>query len=327
MTTTYQAFVTDGSGTGRLEERSRDQLPDQDVTIQVHYSSINYKDGLALQEKSKVASSYPMVPGIDMAGEVVQDRSGTFQAGDLVIATSYDIGTAQDGGFAELACVPAEWVLPLPEGLTLEEAMTAGTAGLTAAMGIIKLERQGMTPEQGPVLVTGATGGVGSMACAMLAGKGYHVTASTGKEHEHAYLRGLGVTDIIDRRELDPDKDRPLYAEQWAYAVDATGGRPLAVVLASLKRGGAAAAAGLTAGTDLPVTVMPFILRGVDLLGIDSGYGGMDLRKEAWRRIGADLKPQSMKEILTIITPDELEEKLQTILNGEAKGRMVVRMK
>ncbi|TVP84822.1 MAG: acryloyl-CoA reductase [Alkalicoccus sp.] len=327
MTKTFRAFITDGDKSGRIAERTMDELPKGEVTVKVHYSGVNYKDGLALDASTKVAKDYPIVPGIDLSGEVAASDTEAFQPGDKVIVTSFELGVGHDGGYSEYARVPAAWVVPLPEGLTLREAMIIGTAGFTAALSVHRLEERGTTPEDGPVLVTGATGGVGSMAVAMLAKRGYHVTASTGKQSEHEYLKNLGAAEIISREEVTPEKLRPLQKQRWAAAVDPTGGKPLASVLSSLKQGGAVAASGLTAGVELPATVMPFILRGIDLLGIDSGFCPMALRQKVWERAAGDLKPEHLEDIADEISFDELEQSLKDILDNKVRGRKLLKMK
>ena len=235
--------------------------------------------------------SYPIVPGIDLAGIVTASDDPRYREGDPVLVTGYDLGVSHDGGYSEYARVPAEWIVPLPQGLTLHEAMVYGTAGFTAALSIQRLEAHGLTPDRGPVLVTGATGGVGGLAIAMLAARGYEVSAGTGKPGQHDYLKMLGASAIIDRSDLSPEKIRPLDRQRWAAAVDAVGGRSLAYILSSIQYGGAAAVSGLAGGTDLPTSVYPFILRGVNLLGIDSVYCPMDERLRVWQRMADDLKP------------------------------------
>jgi len=264
-----------------------------------------------------------MVPGIDLAG-VLLEAAGDLPAGTEVIAHGYDIGVAQHGGFAQYARVKPEWIVPLPKGLTTREAMIVGTAGFTAAMSVIALQHYGITPANGPVLVTGATGGVGSTAVAMLAGLGFTVVASTGKPSESGWLTELGASSIIDRAELAEPGKRPLESTVWAAAVDCVGGVPLANVLKKIHYGGAVAASGLTAGNDLPTTVLPFILRGVSLLGIDSVMAPIAQRCEVWGRIATDLKPAGLASIGHDIGLDDLDGVLTGILAGEAKGRSVV---
>ncbi|MGM8212170.1 NADPH:quinone oxidoreductase family protein [Virgibacillus sp. W0430] len=301
-----------------------DDLPDGEVIVRVSYSSVNYKDGLATIPDGKIVKSFPHIPGIDLAGVVVQSEDARFKQGDEVIATSYEIGVSHFGGFSEYARIPGAWVVPLPEGLSLKEAMIYGTAGFTAALSIQRLEDNGITPESGPVLVTGATGGVGSLATAMLAKRGYNVTASTGKDSEHAYLKSLGAEEIIQRSALQTDKVKPLDKQRWAAAVDPVGGSSLAYVLSSIKYGGSVAVTGLTGGTKVPTSVFPFILRGINLLGIDSVYCPMNVREKLWRRMATDLKPKQLDSISTEIDLNQLPHTLSDILVGKTKGRMVL---
>jgi len=326
MTQIFKAFLVKENGEATIVERTLEELPEGEVTIRVHYSGVNFKDGLALNPKSKVAQKFPHVPGIDLAGEVIDSKDSTFQLGDLVIVTSYELGMGHDGGFSEYARVPAKWVVPLPKGLTTKEAMIIGTAGFTAALSIHRLEQRGLTPEDEPILVTGATGGVGSMAVSMLSKRGYSVTASTGKKTEHSYLKMIGANEIINREEVTPEKIKPLQVQRWAAAIDPTGGKPLASILSATKHGGAVAVSGLTAGVEIPTTVMPFILRGVDLLGIDSGYCPFTLRQKVWERTANDLKPDHLDEIATEISLEQLPEALNAILQGTVRGRYLVKL-
>lgn len=310
--------------TTEIVNRTEADLPEGDVTVKVAYSSVNYKDGLATVSKSKVVPQYPIVPGIDLAGTVVDSSNERYEEGDQVIVTSYELGVSHDGGFSEYARVNSDWIVPLPEGMTLKEAMTFGTAGFTAALSVHKLEQNGLTPEDGPVLVQGATGGVGSMAVAMLSKRGFNVVASTGKESEADFLRSIGASDVIGREDVTPEKVKPLQKQTWAAAVDPVGGKPLASVLSSLKYGGAVAVSGLTAGVEIPTTVMPFILRGVDLLGVDSVYCPMETRKKVWQRIATDLKPNQLNTIEREISLEELPHTLSDILQSNVKGRTIV---
>src|SRR5699024_6038414 len=256
----FRALVVDkdeSEFTVNLSDLTIDDLPEGDVLIKVAYSSINYKDGLAAIPDGKIVSDYPFVPGIDLAGTVVSSTDSRFKEGDDVIATSYEIGVSHYGGYSEYARIPADWIVPLPEGLTLKEAMTYGTAGFTAALSIHQLEHNGLTPEDGQVLVTGATGGVGSSAVAMLKKRGYDVVASTGKKREHDYLRKLGASEIISREDLQPEKIRPLDKQRWAGAVDPVGGKTLAYILSTTKYRGSVAVTGLTGGPKVPTTVFP----------------------------------------------------------------------
>lgn len=330
MADTYRALVVEKAGEGvnvAIKELPLSELPPGEVTIRVAYSTVNYKDGLALIPNGRILRSYPMVPGIDLSGTVVDSTDARFAPGDRVLITGYDLGVSHPGGFAEYARVPADWVVKLPEGLSLREAMALGTAGFTAALSVHRLEQHGLRPEQGPVLVSGATGGVGSTAVAMLAGLGYTVAASTGKASEHAYLRALGAAEILSREEVSAPSERPLERERWAAGVDPVGGNTLAYMLRTLKYGGAVAASGLTGGSALHTTVMPFILRGVSLLGIDSVYCPMPLRLQLWQRLASDLKPRGLAEsIAHEVTLDAVPEIGARILRGEVRGRTVVRI-
>jgi acrylyl-CoA reductase (NADPH) len=278
---------------------------------------------LAATPAGKVARISPIVPGVDLAGVLVDDAPG-MPAGTAVLAHGYDLGVSRHGGFARYARVPHGWLVALPNGLTPREAMIVGTAGFTAALSVIALQEHGVTPARGPVLVTGATGGVGSTAVAMLAGLGYEVVASTGKPAAGDFLRGLGATSIIDRAELASESARPLESTVWAGAVDCVGGMTLANTLKRIHYGGSVAASGLTGGSALPATVLPFILRGVNLLGIDSVMTPIDRRRAVWERIASDLKPVGLAAIGHDITLGGLDAALTAILQGEATGRSVV---
>lgn len=306
---------------------SMDDLPKADVQIKVHYSSVNYKDGLASIPNGKIVRSYPFIPGIDLAGVVVASEDPRFREGDEVIATSYEIGVSHYGGYSEYANVPGDWVVPLPKGLTLKEAMVFGTAGFTAALSVHRLEENGVSPEKGKVLVTGATGGVGSIAVSILAKRGYHVVASTGKESEHDYLYKLGAKEAVSREEVAGEKISALDKQLWQAAVDPVGGKTLAAVLSKLHYNGSAAVSGLTGGTDVPTTVFPFILRGINLLGIDSVYCPMELRKVIWNRLATDLKPDCLEDFIDEeISLDQLPNALSKILASQMRGRVIVRL-
>ncbi|WP_100397780.1 NADPH:quinone oxidoreductase family protein [Bacillus sp. FJAT-44742] len=327
----FKALVVDKSGdeevSVNVKELQQDDLPAGDVLIKVHYSSVNFKDGLAATKNGNIVSSYPMVPGIDLAGVVESSDSSSFSKGDKVIVTSYDLGVDHFGGYSEYARVPSEWVVPLPQGLSLKEAMIFGTAGFTAGLSVIRLQEEGVTPEDGPVLVSGATGGVGSMAVAMLAKLGYEVVASTGKESEHNYLKELGASEIVSREELNPEKIRPLDKQRWAGAVDPVGGETLSYILSTVKYGGAVAVSGLTGGTKVPTSVFPFILRGVNLVGIDSVHCPMERRKNVWERLAGDLKVEDLLETIEdTITLEELPDTLSEILQAKVRGRKVVEL-
>ena len=324
----FDAFVVNKTAdtfTAGTQKLSLDDLPPGEVTIRVEYSGVNYKDGLASIPDGRVARVYPLVPGIDMAGVVEASEDARFRPGDAVIAQSFDIGVGRHGGFAGYARVPADWTFPLPDGLTAREAMALGTAGFTAALSIVKLEEQGLRPDGGPVLVSGATGGVGSIAVSMLAGLGYEVAASTGKAAEHEYLHALGASEILSREEVSAKSERPLEQERWAACIDPVGGDTLAYMLRTTKRAGAIASSGLTGGSALQTTVLPFILRGVSVLGIDSAFAPMPLRTRVWGRMATDLKPKHLSEsIAREVNLDTLPAALAAILRGEVRGRTVV---
>ncbi len=329
MSATFRAFVVNKTAeqfTAQVQTLTQDDLPPGEVLIHVAYSSVNYKDALACTPDGKVVRSYPFVPGIDLAGVVVESSDERFHVGDEVIATSYDLGVSHYGGFSEYARVRANWVVPLPQGLTLKEAMALGTAGFEAALAVHQLEKNGLTPERGPVLVTGATGGVGSIAVNILARLGHTVAASTGKQTEHAYLKELGASTILSREEVSAESNRPLEKELWAGSVDSVGGATLAYLIRTTKYGGSIAACGLTGGTTVNTTVFPFLLRGVNLLGIDSVFCPMGLRRELWQRLASDLKPTKLDSISREVTLDELPQVTAALLKGGVKGRTVVRL-
>lgn len=296
------------------------------VWVEVHYSSVNYKDGLAATPKGRVARISPIIPGVDLAGVLLED-AGDIAAGTEVIVHGLGLGEIRNGGFAEYAQVPPEWVVALPAGLSMHDSMTLGTAGFTAALSVIALQDHGVGPDSGPVLVTGATGGVGSTAVDMLARNGYHVVASTGKPSEAGFLTGLGAAEVVDRAELSEATARPLETPQFAAAIDCVGGVTLANILKRLEYGGCVAASGLTGGANLETTVMPFILRGVHLVGIDSVQLPMDRRVAAWHRVAADLRPNGLDAIAVDITLDDLDRVLTGILDGRTVGRNVVSLR
>ncbi|MHA6530004.1 acrylyl-CoA reductase family protein [Paenibacillus sp. BAC0078] len=325
----FQALVVDKSETFSVAVKpvTLAELPAGEVLIQVAYSSVNYKDGLASIPNGNILRNYPFIPGIDLSGTVVSSADPRFHEGQSVIATSYGIGVSHFGGFSEYARIPAEWVVPLPEGLTLREAMIYGTAGFTAALSIQALEDHGAAPDKGKVLVTGATGGVGGSAVAMLAKKGYHVAASTGRTEEAGYLQALGAAEVLSREDVSGGAGKPLDKQLWQAAVDSVGGAPLAAVLSKIAYGGSVAASGLTAGTAVPTTVLPFILRGVNLLGIDSVSCPMELRMKIWGRMATDLKPDSLEALVDREIPlSELPSALEDILKSGTRGRVLVRL-
>lgn len=311
----------------KVQQLTMEDLPEGEVLIRVHYSSVNYKDSLATIPNGNIVSTYPFVPGIDLAGVVVSSEDTRFREGDEVIATSYEIGMSHLGGYSEYARIPTKWIVPLPDGLTLKEAMIIGTAGFTAALSVQRLEENNVSPNKGKVLVTGATGGVGSFAVSILSTLGYLVEASTGKDSEHEYLKKLGATSIISRQEVYDGKLKALDKQKWAAAIDPVGGEPLASVLSQIQYGGSVAVSGLTAGAKLPTTVFPFILRGVNLLGIDSVYCPMDTRLLIWKRLATDFKPKNLEELIQKeVTLQQLPEVLPTLLQGEVRGRIIVNL-
>ena len=326
----FQAFVLRQDENRKvlaaMEPLTVDQLDAGEVLIEVAYSSVNYKDALAATGAGKIIRRFPCVGGIDMSGTVVESADPRFKPGDAVIATSYDIGVAHHGGYAQYARVPAGWVVPLPDGLSLFDAMALGTAGFTAALGIVRMEDNGLAPANGPVIVTGASGGVGGLAIDMLAGLGYHVVALTGKAHEEAYLKDLGAAEIKLRDTIDPAKTRPLDVGLWAGAVDNVGGDILAWVLSTMKQAGTVASIGNAQSIKLDTTVFPFILRGVSLLGIDSGYMGFPTRQRVWDRLATDLKPRHLAAVTRTIDFDALPAAFDDFIQGRVKGRTVVRI-
>jgi acrylyl-CoA reductase (NADPH) len=321
----FRAFVAtqrDDEVERGLTTLGEDDLPEGEVTIKVGWSSVNYKDALATIPGGGVARISPLVPGIDLAGEVV-DGEGT---GDEVVVHGYDMGVAHHGGYAEYARVPADWVVPLPDGLDGRQAMGLGTAGYTAALSVHQLEEHGLEPGNGPVLVAGATGGVGSVAVSILAHRGYEVVAATGKDGEHDFLRALGADEIIGRDEVTSESKRPLESTRWAGAVDPVGGAATAYILRTLKPGAAVALSGLTAGVGLQTTVLPFVLRGVSCLGVDSVTTPIETRRELWRRLADDLRPPGLDDLIREVSLDEVEPALDAVKAGQARGRTVVRV-
>jgi acrylyl-CoA reductase (NADPH) len=323
---TFRAFVarTDDDVFRRgVETMSADALGEGDVLVRVDRSSVNYKDALAASAQGRVARISPLVVGVDLAGEVIESSSEEFAPGDAVLASGYDLGVAHHGGFSELARVPAEWLVHMPAGMDAATAMTIGTAGYTAALSVLALEAHGLAPGRGPVLVTGATGGVGSMAVSLLAGVGHEVVASTGKADAEHWLHALGASSVIDRAEL-AEPAKPLMPATYAGAVDCVGGATLSGVLARLAPGAAVAASGNTGGAQLETTVMPFILRGVSLLGIDSVATPIARRREVWRRLATDMRPRGLEAVCRHVTLSEVERALDEIARGEVTGRYVV---
>ena len=314
----------DDSGySAQMSQIEEQQLPEGDVLIQVDYSTLNYKDSLAITGASPVVRNFPMVPGIDFAGTVEHSDHADFKAGDQVVLNGFGVGEGHWGGLAQKARVKGDWLVPLPSAFTPKQAMTIGTAGYTAMLCVMALEQQGVNPDQGEILVTGAAGGVGSVAISLLAKLGYNVVASSGRPEEKDYLLSLGATQVMDRNELS-EKGRPLAKERWAGAVDVAGSHTLANICASMKYGGTVAACGLAQGYDLPATVMPFILRGVTLAGIDSVYRPKADRIAAWNRLAEDLDLTHLDAIMTEITLGQALETAQEQMQGLTRGRFVV---
>lgn len=325
----FKALVlteTDGKVSAQFETLDDSRLPDGDVTVAVEYSTLNYKDGMVLSGIGRLVRTYPHVPGIDFAGTVVESASPKFKAGDKVVLTGWRVGEMHWGGFAERARVRADWLVALPAALTARQAMAVGTAGFTAMLAVIALERHGLKPGAGEVLVTGAAGGVGSTAVAVLAKLGYQVVASTGRPEQGDYLKALGAAELIDRAALAEKPTRPLDRERWAGAVDAVGGNTLATLLTQLKYMASVAACGLAGGSDLPATVIPFLLRGVNLLGIDSVMCPYEPRVEAWQRVARDLPLDKLESIIDEVSFDALPGLAKKILAGGVRGRTVVKI-
>jgi acrylyl-CoA reductase (NADPH) len=329
----FAAFVverTDTDGAGGIETGvrtlSQHDLPDEAVLVAVDWSAVNYKDGMVTQPGNRVARINPLVPGVDLVGTVVASADSTIAPGSQVIVHGYDLGVAHHGGFAQLARVPADWVVPLPDGLDARQAATIGTAGFTAALSLHRLETRGLRPGDGPVVVTGATGGVGSMAVTLLASRGYEVVASTGKAHEAAYLRELGAASIIDRADLLQASTRTLGPERWAGAVDCVGGPTLAAILRTLRYGAAVAASGLTGGSALETSVFPFIVRDVTLIGVDTVSTAIDERRRVWAELATAFPPARLAGMVRDeVGLADLGPVLERIQAGEARGRTLVR--
>ena len=315
---------TDGTYTRRITEKSLDDLPAGEVLVRVHYSSLNYKDGLSATGHRGVTKRYPHTPGVDAAGVVEESLSEAFQPGDQVIVTSYDLGMNTPGGFGQYIRVPAGWVVPLPENLSPKESMAYGSAGLTAGFCIFKLQEHSVTPELGEILVTGATGGVGSFAVAMLAQIGYQVVAVTGKMDEKQFLIDLGAKEVISRDEATDTSGKPLLKGRWAGVVDAVGGEILSTAIRSTKLHGAVTCCGNVASPDLPINVYPFILRGISLVGIDSQSFPMTFRRQTWEKIASEWKLDNLDRQTSVCSLEELNSEIDRILAGKQKGRVIV---
>lgn len=316
----------DGKVSANLVDLDPSALPEGDVTVAVDYSTINYKDGLVLGGLGGLVRNYPHVPGIDFAGSVLESQNDTFKAGDKVVLTGWRVGEAHWGGYAEQARVKSEWLVPLPNGLSTRQAMAIGTAGMAAMLGVLALEDAGMKKEDGPVLVTGAAGGVGSIACALLAATGYEVDAVTGRESSAEHLRSLGVTNIIPRSEIETPNGKPLNKEKWIGCVDSVGGAMLSNILTQMKYSASVAAIGLAGGAALETTVIPFLLRGVNLLGIDSVMCPSEKRSRAWQRLAADLPLDKLEAMIDEVDLADVPALGPVILGGQIQGRTVVRV-
>lgn len=310
--------------TREIVTRKIDELPAGELVVKVHYSSLNYKDALSATGNPGVTRSFPHTPGIDAAGEVVLCEDDRFKPGDRVIVTSYDLGMETAGGFGQMIRVPSAWAVPLPEGLSIRESMMLGTAGLTAALSILELVENGVTPERGPVLVTGATGGVGSLAAAILAKAGFYVTAATGKLKEADYLKELGVARVIKRSDVLEGSERPMMKPRWAGVVDCVGGETLSAAIKASKYDGVVTCCGLVGSADLPVNVFPFILRGVRLIGIDSAECPMARRMMVWQRLADEWKPDRLGEMVDEVRLNGLEERITGMLKGLLTRRVLV---
>jgi acrylyl-CoA reductase (NADPH) len=326
--TTFKALVVtkgeDKQFTRTIQERMIEELPPGDLLVRVRYSSLNYKDALSATGHPGVTRQFPHTPGIDAAGEVVSCPSGRFSPGQQVLITGYDLGMETDGGWGGYIRIPAEWAVALPAGLDLRESMVIGTAGFTAALSVLKLEQAGVKPGDGEVLVTGATGGVGSIAVAILAKAGYRIVAATGKSSDEPFLLTLGAAEVITREQLTEGVERPMLKERWAGVVDVVGGEMLVAALKSTRYGGAVTCCGLVGSTDLAMTIYPFILRGVSLIGIDSVNCPMEPRLQVWERLAGAWRLEHLAAIAHEVTLEELEGQIQTILQGNMRGRVVV---
>jgi acrylyl-CoA reductase (NADPH) len=322
----FRIFSEEGKVQARLVDLELDELDPGEVVIRTAWSSVNFKDALAATGTGKIIRRFPCVGGVDGCGTVVSSSDARFKPGDSVICTSYDVGVSHDGGYAEFMRVPAAWVVPLPRGMSLYESMALGTAGYTAGLAVVRMEHEGLKPANGPVIVTGATGGVGSVAIDILAGAGYHVVALTGKESETDYLKALGAKEVMLRTSLDLSKIKPLDKATWAGAVDNLGGDVLSWLAGTMQVGGALASIGLAASHTFNTTVMPFILRGVSLLGVDSVNTPMPLRQTVWERLATDLKPRHLETMTTNVGLDQLPAVFERILKAQIKGRTVVKL-
>lgn len=322
----YRIHEEGGKVSARFESLRLEDLSAGEVVARVAYSGVNYKDALAATGAGRIIRRFPCVGGIDLSGTVEQSSDARFKPGDAVIATSYDLGVSHDGGYAQYARIPADWVVPLPAGLSLFEAMALGTAGYTAALGIVRMERNGLKPDNGPVVVSGATGGVGSIAIDILARLGFEVTALTGKADQSDYLKSLGAREVMLRSSLNLDRIKPLDRALWAGAVDNLGGPVLSWIVSTMRPWGTIASIGLAASMELKTTVAPFILRGACLLGIDSAHTPMPVRSEVWRRLASDMKPRHLDAMTRTVSFDQLASAFQPLIDAQVCGRTVVKI-
>lgn len=325
----FKALVVEKTEEGQfirhIRDRYMDGLPPGDLVVRVRYSSLNYKDALSATGNPGVTRQFPHTPGIDAAGEVLSCENGPFKVGDKVVITGYDLGMETDGGWGEVIRIPSSWAVRLPAGLTEQEGMILGTAGFTAALSVFKLVQAGVKPSDGDILVTGATGGVGSIAVSILAKAGYRVVAATGKSADEQFLRTLGAAEIIPRGEVTTGLERPMMKERWVGCVDAVGGDMLAAAIKATRYGGVVTCCGLVGSAELPINVFPFILRGVSLLGIDSVKCPAGLRLQVWEKLAGEWKPGQLHNVVTEVSLEGLEEKIQAILRGEIRGRVLVK--
>ncbi|HKK38701.1 MAG TPA: YhdH/YhfP family quinone oxidoreductase [Cryomorphaceae bacterium] len=326
---TYRALVVREEGdefSRQVEEVPLSFLPEGEVLIKVSYAGLNYKDALSAAGHKGVTRKYPHTPGVDASGVVEKSSSSEFSPGQEVIVTSFDLGMNTKGGFAEYISVPAGWVVPLPEGLTLKDAMIMGTAAFTAALALHKMEKSGQNPEMGELVVTGASGGVGSMAVAILAKRGYRVIASSGKQEHYAWLKSIGAKRCISREEANDESGRPLMAAKWAGGIDTVGGNTLATLIKSCRKEGSVAVCGLVGSHELQTTVYPFILNGVNVLGVDSAETPIQLRKKIWQKLATDYRPGGLAEMGKIVDLEEIPDYMDEILGGETAGRIVAKI-
>jgi len=327
--TEFKAFVarekSDGSFEQSVETKKINELPEHEVLIKVNYAALNYKDALSASGHKGITRKYPHTPGVDASGVVVESDSDQYEPGDEVIVTSYDFGMNTSGGFQEYIRVPAAWPVHLPKGISLEESMILGTGAFTAALSIYKMEINGQKAEMGPILVTGASGGVGSMAVKLLSQNGYQVIASSGKESAHSFLKGLGANEIVDREAVNDQSEKPLLAYRWAGAIDTVGDNTLATCIKACNRNGNVAVCGLVQSAELHTSVYPFILNGVNLLGIETAETPRDIRLKIWQLLASDWKVNELDQFKNVIALDELKDQIQQMLAGKSKGRCLVK--